>query len=81
MTAKAIYGFSALAQKPKMCIRDRQIHGGGGADSGYVISLNEIDDVADRIEAFLNGIVYLVMHGTDMTGPVSYTHLFYKMGI
>ena len=42
--------------------------GGGGADSGYVVSLNEIDDVADSIEAFLNGIVYLVMHGTDMTG-------------
>lgn len=46
----------------------QQIHGGGGADSGYVVSLNEIDDVADSIEAFLNGIVYLVMHGTDMTG-------------
>ena len=46
----------------------QQIHGGRGADGGDIVSLDEVDDIADGIEALLDGIVDFVMDGTDMIG-------------
>ena len=44
----------------------QKIHGRRGADCRYIVGFDEIDDVADGIESFLNGVVDFVMHGSDM---------------
>ena len=44
----------------------QQIHRCRGAHGGDVVSLDEVDDVADGIESFLYGVVDFVMHGSDV---------------
>ena len=46
----------------------QQVHGGGGTHGGDIVSLDEVYDIADGIEAFLDGIVDLMVHGADIVG-------------
>ena len=46
----------------------QQVHRRRGTNGGDVVGFNEIDDVTDGIETFLNGIVDFVVHSTDMVG-------------
>ena len=46
----------------------QQVHRCGGTDGGDIVGFNEIDDITDGVEPFLNGVVDLVVHGADMIG-------------
>ena len=45
-----------------MCIRDR----GRGANGGDIVSLDVVNDVANSVQSFLDGIVDFMMHGSEM---------------
>ena len=45
----------------------QQIHRSGGADGGYVVSLDKIDYIAYGVQPFLNGIVDFVVNRTDVS--------------
>ena len=49
----------------------QEIHRGRGTHGGYIVGLNEIDDITDGIQTFLDGVVDFMMHGTDMIGNQS----------
>ena len=46
----------------------QQIHGRGGTDGGDVVGLDIVDDIANGVKTFLNGVVDFVVHGTDVVG-------------
>ncbi len=46
----------------------QKIHRSACANSCNVVCLNKIDNIADGVETFLNGIVYLVMNRSDVLG-------------
>ena len=46
----------------------QQIHRRGGAHGGDVVGFDVIDDVADGVQSFLNGVVDFVVHRTDVFG-------------
>lgn len=46
----------------------QQIHRGRGADGGDIVSFDVIDDIADGIQSFLNGVVDFVVDGSDKIG-------------
>ena len=46
----------------------QQIHRGRGANGGDIVSLDVVNDVADSVQSFLDGIVDFMMHGSDKAG-------------
>ena len=46
----------------------QQIHRGRCTHGGYIVGLDEVDDIADGIQTFLDGVVDFVMHGSDVLG-------------
>ena len=46
----------------------QQVHGRRSTHGGDIVGFDEIDDVADGIKTFLNGIVDFVVNGADMVG-------------
>jgi len=46
----------------------QEIHRGRGTHGGHIVGLDEVDDIADGIQTFLDGVVDFVMHGSDVLG-------------
>ena len=46
----------------------QQIHRSGCTDRRNIIGLNVVDHIAQGIQSLLKGVMYLVMHGTDIVG-------------
>ena len=44
----------------------QQVHGGGCAHCCHVVGFDEVDDIAEGIQSFLNGVVDFVMNRTDV---------------
>ena len=44
----------------------QQVHGRGCADSGYVVGFDEVDDIANGVQPFLNGVVYFMVDSADV---------------
>ena len=49
----------------------QEIHRGRSTHGGNIVGLDEIDDITDGIQAFLDGVVDFVMHGSDVLGHQS----------
>lgn len=49
----------------------QKIHRGRGTNGGNIVGLDEVDDITDGIQTFLDGVVDFVMHGTDVVGNQS----------
>ena len=49
----------------------QEIHRSRSTNGGNIVGLNEIDDITDGIQTFLNGVVDFVMHGSDVLGNQS----------
>ena len=49
----------------------QEIHWGRCTHGGNIVGLDEIDDITDGIQTFLDGVIDLVMHGTDVVGNQS----------
>ena len=49
----------------------QEIHRGRCTHGGNIVGLDEIDDIADGIQTFLNGVVDFVVHGSDVLGNQS----------
>ena len=57
--------------------RASKIHRGRGANGGDIVSLDVVNDVADSVQSFLDGIVDFMMHGSDKAGHFAG---FYQVG-
>ena len=55
----------------------QQIHRGRGANGGDIVSFDVVNDVADSVQSFLDGIVDFMMHGSDKAGHFAG---FYQVG-
>ena len=44
----------------------KQVHRGAGPDGCHVVCLNEVNDITDSVKPLLNGVVNLVVYGTDV---------------
>ena len=46
----------------------QEIHRGRSTYGGNIVGLDEVDDITDGIQSFLNGVVDFMMHGSDVLG-------------
>ena len=44
----------------------QEIHRGRSTHGGYIVGLDEIDDITDGIQSLLDGVVDFVVHGSDV---------------